>query len=442
MNLLVLGPQGAGKGTQAKRIASEYGIPHVSTGDMFRAAQAEGTEFGKQVGEIMAYGRLVPDELTIAMIEERLSQPDAQGGFVLDGFPRNLAQAEALDLMLGGIGRGLDAILFFEVTDEVGMRRALERAQVEGRADDTPELIAKRLADLPLGDRTDRRALPRHRQARARARRPVDRRGVVGDLRFAAGGRVIIRKSAQEIETMARAGKVVAETLALIEEQLQPGSTTAELDDLADEFIRSHGGVPTFKGYKGYPAATCLSPNSMVVHGIPGPLKLQDGDILSVDVGVTLDGFVADSAWTYAVGSISAEAQRLLDTCQAALEAGIREARLGNSIGDISQAVQAVTEDAGYSVIRSLVGHGVGRSMHEDPQVPNFVSTYRGPELKEGMTIAIEPMITAGGPDVYIHDDDWSISTTDGSLAAHFEHTVAVTAAGPRILTGGGVLVP
>lgn len=145
MNLLVLGPQGAGKGTQAKRIASEYGIPHVSTGDMFRAAQAEGTEFGKRVGEIMASGRLVPDELTIGMIRERLSQPDAQAGFVLDGFPRNLTQAEALDAMLGGIGRGLDAILFFDVPDKVGMQRALERAQLEGRADDTPEVIAKRL---------------------------------------------------------------------------------------------------------------------------------------------------------------------------------------------------------------------------------------------------------------------------------------------------------
>jgi methionyl aminopeptidase len=253
---------------------------------------------------------------------------------------------------------------------------------------------------------------------------------------------VIIRKSGEEIETMARAGKVVADTLALVEERLQPGITTSELDTLANDFIRSNGGEPTFKGYKGYPAATCLSPNSMVVHGIPGGLKLEEGDILSVDVGVTLDGFVADSAWTYGVGSISADAQRLLDACRAALEAGIREARLGNSIGDISQAVQAVTEDAGFSVIRSLVGHGVGRSMHEDPQVPNFVSASRGPELKEGMTIAIEPMITAGGPEVYIHDDDWSISTTDGSLAAHFEHTVAVTASGPRILTGGGVLVP
>src|SRR4051812_676496 len=254
---------------------------------------------------------------------------------------------------------------------------------------------------------------------------------------------MIIRKSEAEIDTMARAGAVVAETLALLEEQIQPGLTTAELDAIAEEHIRSRGGFPTFKGYKGYPAATCLSPNAMVVHGIPGPVKLEAGDLLSVDVGVTLDGFVADSAWTFAVGKISAEAQRLFDVCQAALEAGIAEARLGNSIGDISRAVQTVTEAAGFSVIRSLVGHGVGRSMHEDPQVPNFVSAHRGAELKEGVTIAIEPMITAGGPDVYIHDDEWSISTADGSLAAHFEHTVAVTPTGPRILTAKtGVLVP
>ena len=254
---------------------------------------------------------------------------------------------------------------------------------------------------------------------------------------------MIIRKSQAEIETMARAGAVVADTLALLEETILPGVTTGELDEAAEEFIRSRGGVPTFKGYKGYPAATCLSPNSMVVHGIPGKVKLANGDILSVDVGVTLEGFVADSAWTFAVGTISADAQRLLDTCKAALDAGIEQARVGNTIGDISEAVQTVTEAAGFSVIRSLVGHGVGRSMHEDPQVPNFVSSYRGPELQEGMTIAIEPMITAGGADVYIHDDEWSISTADASLAAHFEHTVAVTDEGPRILTGKtGVLVP
>jgi methionyl aminopeptidase len=253
---------------------------------------------------------------------------------------------------------------------------------------------------------------------------------------------VIIRKSQQEIDTMARAGAVVAGTLALLGERIQPGVTTGELDAVAEEFIRSHNGEPTFKGYKGYPAATCLSPNAMVVHGIPGARKLEDGDILSVDVGVTLDGFVADSAWTFPVGSIAPETQRLLDVCKAALAAGIAEARPENSIGDISRAVQTVTEEGGFSVIRSLVGHGVGRSMHEDPQVPNFVSAHTGPVLKEGMTIAIEPMITAGGPDVYIHDDDWSISTVDGSLAAHFEHTVAVTSEGPRVLTAdAGVLV-
>ncbi len=254
---------------------------------------------------------------------------------------------------------------------------------------------------------------------------------------------MIIRKSTQEIETMARAGAIVAGTLALVEETVEPGVTTAELNEVAEEFIRGHGGEPTFKGYKGYPAATCLSPNAIVVHGIPSGAKLRDGDVISVDVGVTLDGFVADSAWTYAVGEIDPEAQRLLDVCRAALDAAIEEARAGRMIGDISAAVQRVTEEAGFSVVRSLVGHGVGRSMHEDPQIPNFVSQYRGPELQEGMTLAIEPMITAGAAEVYVHDDEWSISTSDGSLAAHFEHTVAVTDAGPRILTTAApVLVP
>jgi methionyl aminopeptidase len=246
---------------------------------------------------------------------------------------------------------------------------------------------------------------------------------------------VIVRKSAQEIEQMAAAGRVVVDTLALIGENLQPGVTTAELDRLADEFIRSSGGIPTFKGYRGYPAAICTSPNDMVVHGIPGQVRLVDGDILSVDVGVTLDGFVADSAYTFPVGEISAEAEALLEACRAALAAGIEQARPGNAVGDISAAVQRVTEEAGFSVVRSLVGHGVGRTMHEEPQIPNYVTGNRGAPLSPGMTLAIEPMITAGSADVYLHPDEWSISTADGSLAAHFEHTVAVTEDGPRVLT-------
>ena len=253
---------------------------------------------------------------------------------------------------------------------------------------------------------------------------------------------MIIRKSATEIDLMAAAGEVVAETLAVVEERLEPGITMIELDRIADEYIRSRGAVPTSKGYKGYPAATCISPNDMIVHGIPGNYEARDGDVISIDVGVTKDGLIADSAATFAVGEITPEAQRLLDVCRSALEAGIDAAQLGSKVGDISEAVQTVVEDSGFSVVRSLVGHGVGKHYHEDPQVPNFVTAFRGPDLLEGMTIAIEPMITAGGPDVYVHDDDWSISTSDGSLAAHFEHTVAVTAAGPRILTGRGVLVP
>ncbi len=254
---------------------------------------------------------------------------------------------------------------------------------------------------------------------------------------------MIIRKSEREIELMARAGEVVAGTLALVEERLEPGVSMIELDRLAEEYIRSNGGVPTSKGYKGFPAATCISPNDMIVHGIPNEYVARDGDVISVDVGVTKEGLIADSAATFAVGEIDSEAQRLLDVCKAALQAGIDAAQLGASVGDISAAVQAVTESAGFSVVRSLVGHGVGRSYHEDPQVPNFVTSYRGPQLREGMTIAIEPMITAGSPEVYVHDDKWSISTVDGSLAAHFEHTVAIAKDGPRILTKtASVLVP
>jgi len=246
---------------------------------------------------------------------------------------------------------------------------------------------------------------------------------------------MIIRKSRTEIEKMAAAGRVVAETIAHVGEQLEPGISTRELDRIGEEFIRSQGGVPTSKGYKGFPAALCISPNSMIVHGIPNTYRAQEGDLISVDLGITLDGLVADSAVTLPVGEVSPEAQRLLDVCREALDAGIEQARAGNHLSDISHAVQIVVEEAGFSVVRSLVGHGVGRSYHEDPQIPNYGPPGRGPVLQEGMTLAIEPMITAGEPDVYVHADEWSISSVDESLAAHFEHTVAVTATGPRILT-------
>jgi methionyl aminopeptidase len=253
---------------------------------------------------------------------------------------------------------------------------------------------------------------------------------------------VIVRKSEREIELIAAAGRVAADTIAHVGRHIEPGVTTDELDRLAEEYIRSHGGIPTSKGYRGFPKAICISPNDMIVHGIPGSYRVADGDLLTLDVGVTLDGYVADTAYTFTVGEVSAEAERLLEVGQAALAAGIEQAQVDNRIGDVSAAIQRVVEEAGFAVVRALVGHGVGRAYHEEPQIPNYGTPGRGARLSSGMTLAIEPMITAGGVDIVLDDDQWSVYTADGSLSAHFEHTVAVTEAGPRILTpvGAGLL--
>ncbi len=249
---------------------------------------------------------------------------------------------------------------------------------------------------------------------------------------------MIVRKSEREIELIAAAGRVAADTIAHVGRQIEPGVTTDELDRIAEEFIRSQGGIPTSKGYRGFPKAICISANDMIVHGIPGDYRVQDGDLLTIDVGVTLDGYVADTAYTFAVGEVSAEAERLLEVAQAALAAGIEQAQVDNRIGDVSAAIQRVVEEGGFAVVRALVGHGVGRSYHEDPQIPNYGTPGRGARLSPGMTLAIEPMITAGGVDIVLDDDQWSVYTADGSLSAHFEHTVAITEAGPRILTPAG----
>jgi methionyl aminopeptidase len=249
---------------------------------------------------------------------------------------------------------------------------------------------------------------------------------------------MIVRKSEREIELIAAAGRVAADTIAHVGRHIEPGMSTGELDRIAEEFIRSQGGIPTSKGYRGFPKAICISPNDMIVHGIPGEYLVQDGDLLTIDVGVTLDGYVADTAYTFAVGEVSAEAERLLEVAQTALAAGIEQAQVENRVGDVSAAIQRVVEEAGFAVVRALVGHGVGRAYHEDPQIPNYGTPGRGARLSSGMTLAIEPMITAGGVDIVVDDDQWSVYTADGSLSAHFEHTVAVTEAGPRILTPAG----
>jgi len=234
---------------------------------------------------------------------------------------------------------------------------------------------------------------------------------------------------------MARAGAILVETLELLQRNVRPGVSTRELDEIAERHIRSRGAVPTFKGYRGFPGSICASPNSMIVHGIPGPYRLERGDIISIDVGVTREGWVADAARTFPVGPISPQAQNLLKATEESLHAGVAQCRAGNRMGDVSSAIQRVVEGAGLSVVRSLVGHGVGQSMHEDPQVPNYGKPGKGPLLEEGMVIAVEPMTTAGDPAVRVGGDGWAIFSQDSSPAAHFEFTVAITAEGPRVLT-------
>jgi methionyl aminopeptidase len=246
---------------------------------------------------------------------------------------------------------------------------------------------------------------------------------------------VIIRKTAEEIEQMAAAGQIVARCLDMLRSKCRAGVTTAELDKAAEKFIRSQGAEPAFKGYRGFPASICTSPNSMVVHGIPGLYALERGDLISLDVGVELDGWVADAAITVPIRPVSPVATKLLKATRESLEAGIERCRVGARLGEVSNAVQTRIEADGLSVIRSLVGHGIGRAMHEDPQIPNFGEPGKGPLIEEGMVLCIEPMVCVGGPAVRLGDDNWAIYSEDGSLTAHFEHTVAITAEGPRILT-------
>jgi methionyl aminopeptidase len=256
---------------------------------------------------------------------------------------------------------------------------------------------------------------------------------------------MITRKSPREIEKMRRAGRIVAEVLALVESELKPGVSTGQLDQMAERHIRAAGAVPSFKGYLGggrygkspraFPASTCISIDSEVVHGIPGQRRIRDGSLVSVDVGAILDGWHGDAARTFVVGEVSPEARELVDATRLAMMAGIGAAQAGARVGDIAAAVEDIGTAHGFGIVRPFVGHGIGTDMHQEPQVPNYRTGSRGPELVPGICLAIEPMFTLGSGDVYIEADGWTVNTTDHALAAHFEHTIAITDNGPEILT-------
>ncbi len=246
---------------------------------------------------------------------------------------------------------------------------------------------------------------------------------------------LIVLKTADELASMRRAGSLAARAIREVAEAVAPGVTTAHLDHLAEIFIRDGGGTPSFKGYRGYPASICTSVDDEVVHGIPGPRVLEDGAIVSIDLGVLLEAFHADLALTVPVGDVPPEVRRLLATTATSLDAGIAAVRAGGTLGDVGWAIQSVVEAAGFSAVRDFAGHGIGRALHEDPQVANVGRPRSGLALQAGMTLAIEPMVNMGGPDVFMEDDGWTVRTRDHSLSAHAEHTVAVTAGGPEILT-------
>ncbi|MBI4271674.1 MAG: type I methionyl aminopeptidase [Candidatus Rokubacteria bacterium RIFCSPLOWO2_02_FULL_72_37] len=247
---------------------------------------------------------------------------------------------------------------------------------------------------------------------------------------------MIVLKSAREIEIMRRAGSVLADVVERLREIVTPGISTLEIDEDVETFIASRGAQPAFKGYRGFPATVCVSINDEVVHGIPSAQRrIKEGDIVGLDLGCIVDGYYADCAFTLPIGEIPADVQRLLDVTRESLERAIAECRRGRRLSDVSHAVQSHVETHGFSVVRAFVGHGIGRALHEEPQVPNFGEPGRGPELRPGMVLAIEPMVTMGSWEVTILDDGWTAVTRDGSLAAHFEHTIAVTEHGPEVLT-------
>ncbi|MCI6692188.1 MAG: type I methionyl aminopeptidase [Clostridium sp.] len=246
---------------------------------------------------------------------------------------------------------------------------------------------------------------------------------------------MIIIKNNKEIDLMRSAGKIVAETLLLIEEKVRPGITTAELDSIAEEFITKHGARPSFKGLYGFPASLCISVNEQVVHGIPGGYVLKDGDIVSVDCGANINGFHGDAARTFGVGNITKEAEKLINVTRESFFKGIEYAKVGNRLTDISHEIQNCVEAAGFSVVRDFVGHGIGRVVHEDPDIPNYGPPGRGPKLVEGMALAIEPMVNAGNYKVKTLSNDWTVVTSDGSLSAHYENTIVILPDGPEILT-------
>lgn len=481
MRLVLVGPPGAGKGTQAEFIAAELGVPKISTGDIFRFNVAEGTPLGLEAKSYMDAGSLVPDDVTNKMVADRLAEDDVAEGFLLDGYPRNIDQAEVLDGHLAELNSAVDVVLELAADDDEVIRRLSGRRvsrstgkvfhlefdppedpnsdDLYQRDDDRSETVAKRLKvyaeqTAPLVDF--------YRQQNKLVR--IDALGAVSDvtkramqsLRQHVGklGQGMFRrrldiqyKTTEQFTLMREAGLVVAAVHEAMRNAVAPGASTGELDGIAEDIIRSHKAEPSFLGYDigagPYPGSICASVNDQVVHAIPSDdVTLVEGDVISIDVGAVLNGWHGDAAITLPVGRVSAEVTEMIEVCENALWAGIRAAASSKRLGGISNAVESSIEAAGtFGIVEGFGGHGIGTEMHQDPHVLNYGPPHSGPKLRSGMALAIEPMITLGSPDTAELDDNWTIVTADGSLAAHTEHSIAICDDGLWVLTApdGGV---
>lgn len=464
IGLILLGAPGSGKGTQAKVLAEQLGIVHLSTGDMLRDEVKAGSEIGGRAKQFMNDGKLVPDTLILEIIFGKLNSKSLEKGFILDGFPRTLAQAEGLDNLVEKLNMPIDSVINLDVDNEAIVARLSARSScsvcgaiynditkppqrvgkcdlddglLQRRPDDEKTVIRQRLAvyqqqTKPLEEYYRNRGLLIE----------IDGEGSVGEISAKilaspalSKKKMIELKSKTELEKIKESCRVVAKALNLMEDLIEPGIETREIDHQVRELIESEGGSPSFLGYRGYPASVCVSINEVIVHGIPGKRKIKDGDLVSVDVGVYKNGFHGDAARTFLVGNVSAEKKKITSVVQESLEKGISAARVGGRLSDISAAIQTHAEENGFSVVRDLVGHGIGREMHEEPQVPNYGHPGFGPILRSGMVLAIEPMINAGTYEIETLDDGWTIVTADRKISAHWENTIAVTEDGVSVLT-------
>lgn len=464
IRIVLLGSPGSGKGTQARVLAQHLQLEHLSTGDILRDEVKLGTELGCKAKQCMEDGRLAPDSLILDMIRGKLISLGAERGFILDGFPRTLAQAEGLDHLVEELSVQIDAVINLSVDSKATARRLSLRSScsicgaIYNDITNPPQRVG--LCDLdngPLLRRPDdeetviRQRLSVYQQQTKPLEEYYRSRGLLiqingdGSVEDVAARvlqslapskkKMIELKSKAELEKIRESCRIVAKALRAMEKLIEPGIETREIDRQVRELIEAEGASPSFLGYNGYPASVCISINEVIVHGIPGKRKIKDGDLVSVDVGAYKDGFHGDAARTFLIGSVSEEKKTITRVVRESLDKGISAARVGGRLSDISAAVQSHAEKHGFSVVRDLVGHGIGREMHEEPQVPNYGPPGHGPVLRPGMVLAVEPMINAGTYEIETLADGWTIVTADRKLSAHWENTIAVTEDGVAILT-------